>query len=122
MLCWVSIYTGLPHTILVDQGSYFGKTFADIGAVSGVQVKRTGTEAHWSLNFGERYHEPLRTTYRKLQISFPKMAPTLILYLSVKATNDNIGPEGLVPSSLVFGEMPSVRMINEPLIQKINPV
>ena len=65
-----------------------------------------------------RYNEPLRTTYRKLRISFPKMAPTLILYLCVKAMNDTIGPEGLAPSSLVFGEMPSVRMINEPLIQK----
>ena len=46
------------------------------------------------------------------------MPPTLILYLSVKAMNDTIGPGGLVPSSLLFGEMPTVRMINEPLIQK----
>ena len=66
LLCWMKIHTGFPHTILVDQGSNFGKTFADIGAVSGVEVKQTGTEAHWSLNVGKRYHEPLRTTYRKL--------------------------------------------------------
>jgi len=30
--CWVTIYTGLPQKILVDQGSNFGPLFASIAA------------------------------------------------------------------------------------------
>ena len=114
----VKIYTGLSHTNLVDQSSHFGETFADIRAVSGTEVRRTGTEAQWSLNVGEICHEPLRTTDQKLRFSFPKNAPTVIFYLSVKAMKDTIGLEGLVSSSFVFREMLSVRTIQEPLIQK----
>ena len=29
--------------------------------------------------------------------------------MAVKAINDTLGPEGIVPSSLVFGEYPSIR-------------
>ena len=36
ILCCVNVYTDLPQTILVDRGSNFGKTFADIGALNGL--------------------------------------------------------------------------------------
>ena len=29
---WATVYTGLPHKLLVDQGSAFGDLFASIGA------------------------------------------------------------------------------------------
>ena len=32
---WVTVYTGLPHKILVDQGSSFGHLFGSIAAVQG---------------------------------------------------------------------------------------
>ena len=111
--CWAAIYTGLPHKILVDQGSQFGELFVSIGAASKVQVDRTGIEAHSSLGIGERYHQPLRNTYRKLKIDFANVAPQLLLAMSVKALNDTLGPEGLVPSALVFGEYPSTRLYTD---------
>ncbi len=98
--CWAAVYTGLPHKILVDQANYFGPVFANIGALSRVEVQRTGAEAHSSLGLGERYHEPLRTTVRKLKAVAPDADPNFLLSFSVKAMNDTIGPEGLVPSAL----------------------
>lgn len=108
LLSWTSIYTGMPHRILVDQGSAFGEPFANLCRVGGVEVQRTGVEAHSSLNIGERYHEPLRKTFRKLMSAYPKADKHLTLSLSVKAMNDTLGPAGVVPSALVFGEYPPV--------------
>ena len=106
--CWAVIYTGLPHRILTDQGSNFGDAFVEIGRAHNVEVQRTGVEAHSSLGLGERYHGPLRNTYRKLRISYPNADKALTLAMAVKAMNDTLGPEGIVPSALVFGEYPQV--------------
>lgn len=113
--CWASIYTGLPNRILVDQGTNLGKSepFFSLAARANVEVQSTGTEAHSSLGIGERYHEPVRTTFRKLLLQYPMVRKTLLLQMTVKALNDTLGPEGLVPSSLVFGELPRVHTPSE---------
>lgn len=111
--CWATIYTGLPRRILVDRGSPFGNLFASIGALSNVDVQRTGIESHNCLGLGERYHQPLRNTYRKLCIAYPDRDRQLLLSMSVKAINDTLGPDGLVPSALVFGEFPSAFTTSE---------
>ena len=105
--CWATLYTGLPRKILVDQGSQFGDLFISMAAASRVEVQRTGIESHNSLGLGERYHQPLRNTFRKLNVSYPNVDKQSLLNFSVKALNDTLGPEGLVPSALVFGEFPS---------------
>lgn len=118
LTCWASIYTGLPQKILVDQGSQFGKILKTLGALRHIEIEETGTEAHSSLGLGERYHEPVRTTYRKLRLQFPKVDPEVLLRFSVKAMNDTLGPEGLFPSALVFGEYPSIRTVSELLEER----
>ena len=104
--CWVAIYTGLPNRIIVDQGSNFGPTFIHMAHQRGVDVEQTGIESHNSLGIGERYHQPLRQTFRKILAEQPKADPSLALAVSVKALNDTLDPEGYVPSALVFGEYP----------------
>lgn len=102
------IYTGLPNRILVDQGTYFGDAFNTLRAIANFTVDNTGVEAHSSLGLGERYHQPLRQTFRKVMSEHPNTPPSRALAASVKAMNDTLGPEGLVPSALVFGEFPRV--------------
>ena len=106
--CWAYIYTGLPNRMLVDQGKAFTGVFIDISKMSDVAVEATGIQAHSSLNVGERYHHPLRQTYRKILIENPTCPPEEALAAAVKAMNDTVGPEGFVPSALVFGEFPRV--------------
>ena len=104
--CWSSIYTGLPNRALVDQGSQFGKVFLDVAALLDIKVDSTGIEAHSSLGIGEPYHQHLRQTFRKIMADHKKTDRDLALALAVKAMNDTLGPEGLVPSVLVFGQYP----------------
>lgn len=106
--CWATINTGLPNCIPVDRGSNLGDSepFIYLAERSSVKVETTGAEAHSSLGIGERYHDPLRKTFRKMQLVYKKQPRKLLLAQCVKAMNDTLGPEGLAPSSLVFGELP----------------
>ena len=106
--CQSTIYTGLPNRIMVDQGSSLSKSgiFASLVESSNIKLDTTGIEAHFSLGLGERYHQPLRNTYRKLESIYPLQDKSLLLQCAVKGMNDTLGPEGIVPSLLVFGEYP----------------
>jgi transposase InsO family protein len=107
--CWTTMYTGFPTSMLTDQGSLF--TSSDWHAAcdtAKIQLRHTGTESHNSLGTGERYHGPLRRIFKKVSDEYPSVSADLQLALSVKAMNDSIGPEGLVPSLLVFGVMPRI--------------
>ena len=81
-----------------------------------IKVKQSGLQSHNSLGVGERYQKPLRDTYRKLKLDHPNMQQRLLLALSVKAMDDMLGPEGFVPSSLVFGEFPILHSFLGPVI------
>lgn len=77
-------------------------------------MKQTGVEAHSSLNIGERLHQTLRQAFRKLRLDHPKIGIRLLLSVAVKALNDTIGPDGVVPSALLFGEYPLIRTFDKP--------
>lgn len=66
----------------------------------------SGVESHNSIGDGERYHDPLRRIYQKIRFSEPGLELELVMRLAVKAMNDTMNPEGLVPSLLVFGVLP----------------
>jgi hypothetical protein len=54
----------------------------------------------------DRYHGPLRRVYQKIEHEFPHVGLRLLLRIAVKAINDTMGTNGLVPSLLVFGVVP----------------
>lgn len=92
------------YRIIVDQGNAFGKSeiFASIVRASNIELDTTGTESHNIVGIGERYHQPLRNTYRKLIDLYPSQDKALLLQCAVKCRNDTLKPAGLVPSVLVF--------------------
>ena len=94
----------------MDQGSNLGDSFIRLAALDGIQVEKTGIESHNGLNICERFHDPIRSTVRKIIHENPKVEFDLALALSVKALNDTAGPDGLVPSALLFGEFPRLVM------------
>ena len=119
-MSWSSIYTGLRNTMVVDEGSQFRKVFTELATIHDVNVEKTDIESHNSLGTGERYHKPLRDTYLKLKIDHPTMQRQILLALYIKAMNDTLGPEGIVPSALVFGEFPSLRSLSGPIVPRLN--
>lgn len=56
--CWATIYIELPHKILVDQGTSFGRMLQTLGALRDAQIQSTGTEAHSYLGITERTMRP----------------------------------------------------------------
>ena len=52
LTCWATAYTGLPYKFMVDQGSKFQKTFAELVELNGVKVGQTGIQSHNSLGIG----------------------------------------------------------------------
>ena len=74
--------------------------------MAGVKIELSGVESHNSLSAGEKYHDPLRRIYEKILFDNPSMKPDFILSTAVKAMNDTMNCDGLVPSLLVFGVLP----------------
>lgn len=103
--CRVKIYIGLPNHILVDQGSSLGSFFVHMTFLRGVDVKNTGIESHNSPGSGQWYHQHLRLTYRETLVRYLNAEPSLALAVFVETLKDTLGPEGNVPSALVFGEI-----------------
>ena len=52
MLCWSSLYTGLPNNIMVDEGSRFRKIFAELAPLDEVNLSKSGIESHNRLGMG----------------------------------------------------------------------
>ena len=106
-MCWSSLYVGHPNSMRTDSGSVFtSDRWTKLTTDHGIDLRVSGIESHNSLGLGERYHSPLRRIFRKLKHEAPSLDNGLILRLATKAMNDTVGPEGYVPSLLVFGTLP----------------
>jgi hypothetical protein len=104
---WCSIYTGYPDRLRIHSGSAFTSVKQKMQTESrGITLRISGVESHNSLGIWERYHGPLRRVYQKIEHEFPHVGPALLLRIAVKAINDAMGTNGLVPSLLVFGAVP----------------
>ena len=90
VLCWSSIYTGLPESGMVDEGAQFRNVFAKLTALHDIKMEKSGIQSHNSLGVGERYQKPFRDTYLKLKLDHPSMQRQIILALATKAMNDTL--------------------------------
>lgn len=62
----------------------------------------------------ERYHLPLRRAFDIITKEIPSLDKTTRLQMAVKAVNDTVGPDGLVPTLLVFGAFPRMSREDRP--------
>ena len=77
--CWSTVYTVLPQHIMVDEGTQLRKVFAELSALHDVELVKSGFQSHNSVSIGERYHKPLRDTYRKLKLDHPSLQRQVFL-------------------------------------------
>lgn len=105
--CWIDVYQGPPDYIVHDPGTNFhSREFRDYARSVGSQVHVQPVESHNSVGKVERYHAPLRRAYNILGKEMPSLPVAERLQMAVKAVNDTAGPNGLVPTLLVFGAYP----------------
>lgn len=82
LIFWAAIYTTFPHKILFHQGTAFGGMFKTAGALLHVEIEEPLANSYSSLGRDERYHDPLRTTYRKLKVVYRDVSPEFMLSCS----------------------------------------
>lgn len=105
---WSSTYTGFPATLHFDQESSFVSADMERNcAEQGISLSVSGIESHNSIGAGESYHRQLRRVFNCIRSETPNVEPEHALRLAIKAINDTAGSNGLVPSMLVFGTVPS---------------
>ena len=104
---WIDSYLGPPDQITVDAGKQFAsREFAEYASVQGMKVKIVPVEAHHSIGIVERYHGPIRRAYKIITDEIKDISADMALQMAFKAINDTAGPDGLVPTLLVFGAYP----------------
>ena len=114
-LCWIDTYLGPPDLITHDAGKNFvSKEFQQYAANVGSATKGVPVEAHNSIGMVERYHEPVRRIFRIVTLEIPGIERDMALQMTFKAINDTAGPDGLVPTLLVFGAYPRLTESDAP--------
>lgn len=114
-LCWIDVYQGPPDWIVTDAGTNFHSVeFKQAASSMAISIKEVPIEAHNSVGKVERYHAPLRRAYNIIRAEDPSTAPEIALQMAVKSLNDTAGPNGLVPTLLVFGAYPRITQDSAP--------
>ena len=114
-LCWIDSYLGPPDLITSDAGKNFvSKEFKEYANTMGIRAQAVPVEAHNSIGMVERYHGPLRRIYQIIRVELPDLSEEAALQMAFKAINDTAGPDGLVPTLLVFGAYPRMVELDAP--------
>jgi hypothetical protein len=115
--CWIDTYQGPPDYVVHDAGKNFTSIeFKQLASSMSIKVKEAPVEAHNSVGKVERYHAPLRRAYEILreELKDENIDKEMILQMAVKAVNDSAGPDGIVPTLLVFGAYPRMTDMDPP--------
>ena len=116
-LCWIDVYLGPPDYILHDAGKNFvSKKFQQLATSMTITTQSIPVEAHWSIGIVEQYHGVLCRTYKIIidDLQGTRVTKEAALQIAVKAINDTAGPNGLVPTLLVFGAYPRMHNMDPP--------
>ena len=105
--CWIDTYLGPPDVITTDSGKNFAsREFSQYANLMGTAVKIVPVEAHNSIGVVERYHAPIKRAYSIITAEIRDIEKDIALQMAFKAINDSVGPDGLVPTLLVYGAYP----------------
>lgn len=107
--CWAKIFTGYPDILRLDhECSFASETFRELAENKGVLLQLSRKESNKALEKSERYHASLRRIYKCIRHDSPDLINNPALPLPQKANNVISGPRCLLPSYLVFSQMPYI--------------
>jgi hypothetical protein len=62
----------------------------------------------------ERYYTPLRQAFKIITKELPRVSKQFVLKIAIKAINNTAGPDGLIPTLLVFSTYPRIATTDTP--------
>lgn len=110
------MYVGPPNVTVTDAGTnLIAMEFRSNAQSMTLKIDEVPIEAHNSIGKVERYHHSLKRAYKIIAKDLRILVnPDNILQMVVKAVNDMAGPQGLVPTLLVFGTYPRLTELSPP--------
>ncbi|KAA8494373.1 Retrovirus-related Pol polyprotein from transposon TNT 1-94 [Porphyridium purpureum] len=103
---WFKVF-GAPHRIVLDRERVLVSKDLEIMLNNeGVVIDPVPIEAHFALGIVERHHETLRCVCDRVHREHQDLSPNDVLDIATRAINVTTGPEGIIPSLLVFGTIP----------------
>jgi hypothetical protein len=116
-MAWINTYVGPPDFIITDAGKNFmSKEFSQFATSVGTTTVSVPVEAHWLIRAVERYYAVLCRAYLIVRDETLDALSDAALQMAVKAVNDTAGPDGLVPTLLVFGAYPRMMEYDPPAL------
>src|SRR5438045_5852671 len=116
-ICWIDVYTSPPNIIVHDAGTNFDSAeFRHNTGSMAIHTKCVPVEAPQSVSLIKQYHGLLRHAYNIITEELGEHTTTkeMRLQMAVKAVNDTTGPDGLIPTLLVFGTFPQISHTDPP--------
>ena len=106
--CQLDTYLSPPDLVVHDAGTNFdSREFRQNASMVATKTKCVPVKAHWSIGKVKRGHVTLLRAYEIIQEEIGSdISREACLQMAVKALNDSTGPNGLVPTLLVFGAFP----------------
>lgn len=79
-----------------------------------IRTKAIPVEAAHSTSFVKKYHVAVRRAFHIIKKESPIMDDDDELQMAVKSINDSTGPDGLLPTLLVFWAITRLGLPNDP--------
>jgi hypothetical protein len=105
---WIDTYIRSPDVIVTNAETNLTATkFVNNAKAMIIEIEEVPVEAHHSIGKIEKYHGPVRRAYEIIMKKLgTAISPPNALQMAIKSVNDTAGPNGLVPTLLVFGAYP----------------
>jgi hypothetical protein len=92
-----------------------GNKFINNARILAIEIEKIPVKAHHSIDKVERYHGPIRRAFEIITADLGNdVTPDNALQMAIKAVNDTAGPNGLVPTLLMFGTYPRLSPSSPP--------
>jgi hypothetical protein len=86
-----------------------GSKFMNNAKIMAIKIEEIPVEAYYSIGKIEKYHALVKRAFEVITADLGNIiTPEHVLQMAVKAVNNTAGPNGLVPTLLVFGIFPRI--------------
>ena len=104
----------MDFVIYDHETNFNSEKFRTLFRFIGSTFKLVLIKAYHLISKVKRYHWLLRRAYEIVMEEHLKLSNANQLQMAVKAINDTVGPNGLIPTLLVFGAYPRMTELDPP--------
>jgi hypothetical protein len=113
---WIDTYVGPSDVIVTNTSTNFvGSKFVNNARILAIEVKEIPVKAYHLIDKVEKYYSPIRRAFEIITADLGNnVIPDNALQMAVKAVNNTTGPNGFIPTLLVFGTYPHLSPSSPP--------